>query len=534
MKKLTLTTFLTFLASTCLFAQKTKDDVLLTINDEPVMVSEFRRVYEKNLDLVDEKAKDIDDNLDLFINYKLKVKEAYDLKLDTTKSYKKELQKYKQQLIAPYLRDKDFEEKQIQEAYNRTKEEVRASHILILFPKDKSKIDTVAMIAELNKAKARIKNGESFEKVAKEVSQDPSAKTNGGDLGYFSAFRMVYPFENAAYTTKVGEISEPFKTRFGYHILQVSDKRPSIGEFKVAHILVKESNANAEARIKEAYDKIEKGASFEDIAKEYSDDRGSNAKGGVLPKFGTGRMVPDFEKQVVALKNKDEVSKPFKTRFGWHIVKMLEHYPVPEFEKMEAQLTKKIKNSSLGALSQQKVISKLKEKYNVTQDKEVLDALIKGESVDEAKTLFTIEDKVVNAGDFDAFTKSRRNKPSEKIYNNYFDRQIIEYFKQDLEKNDTDFKYTFNEYKDGLLLFDLMQNKIWNKSSQDATGIQNYFDTNKSKYKADTLEEVKGKVINDYQKHLEESWINDLRSKNNVTIKKKALKKFKAYYKNKK
>ncbi len=531
MRKLIYITFSALVFSVCAHAQKNKDAVLLTINNEPVRVSEFKRVYEKNLDLVEDEAKDVAKNLDLFINYKLKVNEAYQLKLDTAKSYQRELKKYKQQLIAPYLRDKEFEKAQIKEAYNRTKEEVRASHILLLFPKDKSKIDTIVMINELKAIKKRIEGGESFAKVAKEVSQDPSAKKNGGDLGYFSAFRMVYPFENAAYKHEIGEVSEPFKTRFGYHILQVTDKRPSVGEFKVAHILVKAANPNAESKIKEAYQKIKNGEEFGIVAQSYSDDTGSKDKGGVLPKFGTGRMVPAFEKQVLTLKNPNDVSEPFQTRFGWHIAKLLKKYPIASFEKLEPVLTKKIKNSSLGSLSEKKVIEKLKTKYNVVHNEAVLDKMIKKEDVEANAGLFNISDQNITVADFKEYTKAKRTTPSKRIYSRYFEETLKDYFKKDLEMNNIDFKYTLNEYKDGLLLFDLMQQKVWDKSSKDEEGLQAYFEKHKSSYDSETLEPIKGKVINDYQKYLEDNWIEELRAKNNVMVKKKVLKKFKANYK---
>ena len=449
MKKLSLTTSLLFLALAS-FSQK-KDEVLLTINENPILTSEFKRVYEKNLDLVDDDAKDIDKNLDLFINYKLKVQEAYDLKLDTVKSYKKELKKYKQQLIAPYLRDEDFEKAQIKEAYNRTREEVRASHILILFPKDKNKIDTISMIAKLNAAKKRIEAGESFSELAKEISEDPSAKQNGGDLGYFSAFKMVYPFEEQAYKNEVGQISKPFKTRFGYHILKVFDKRLSRGELKAAHILVKSKKPNAKAIIDSVYQKLKDGIEFKQLANKYSDDTGSKKSGGVLPLFGSGRMVKPFEDQAFALQNEGDYSAPFKTRFGWHIVKLLKKYPVGSFEELEPKLKDKIKRSSLGKLSQKKVIEKLKKQYEVTENTEKLQALIDKKDVEENSTLFTINNKEFLVKDYKDFCKPRRAPFNQSTYDSYFNQEITDYFKKDLEANNQDFKNTLTEYKDCLL-----------------------------------------------------------------------------------
>ncbi len=528
MKKINLIIVL-LITSLSVFAQK--DVVLFTLNETPVKVSEFKRVYEKNLDLIDEESKDIDKNLELFINYKLKVKQAYDLKLDTVKSYKQELKKYKEQLIAPYLQDKEFQKNQIKEAYNRTKEEVRASHILILFPKKGQKRDTVAMIAKLEEVRKRAANGEDFGKLAKEISQDPSAKTNGGDLGFFSAFKMVYPFEKAAYSTELGEVSKPFKTRFGYHILKLTDKRTSKGEFEVAHILAKDRSIVGKVQIDSAYQKLQEGVSFSAVAKKYSDDKGTSTKGGKLPKFGTGAMVESFEREVLALEKEESYSKPFKTKYGWHIVKLIKNHPIASFEKMEKGLEKKIKRSNRANLSRKVVIDRLKKEYNLTINKDVLNAFYDNKEPSMESTLFTIKNKEYSLKDYVTYTSIRKRTAKEKVFQDFTEQKLINYFKEDLAKNDTDFKYTYNEYKDGLLLFELMQNKIWTKSTNDAEGLEKYFEENKEKYGAAALKDTKGKVINDYQQYLEENWVNELRENNIVKIKKKALKKFKKNYK---
>ncbi|MGB1284495.1 MAG: peptidylprolyl isomerase, partial [Polaribacter sp.] len=273
------------------FSQK-KDKVLLTINNEKIKVSEFKRVYEKNLNVIDnEEAKKVKNNLELFINYKLKVKEAYDLELDTLKSYIREINTYKDQLSAPYLVDKELIDKMVEDAYFRTKNEIKAQHILVKTPKKASPKDTLTAYNKVLKARNKIVSGTPFETVAKEVSEDPSAKVNGGNLGYFSAFRMVYSFENAAYTTKVGEISMPFKTRFGYHIVKVNDMRASKGEIEAAHILVADTTQVGKTKIDKAYNKLQNNETFEVVAKQYSDDPRSKNEGGKLGKFGSGRMV---------------------------------------------------------------------------------------------------------------------------------------------------------------------------------------------------------------------------------------------------
>lgn len=527
MKKLQLSFVFLFL-SLAFYAQK--EEILLTVNDEIVTVSEFKNVYEKNIDLIDDDAKNIDENLELYINYKLKVQEAYAIKLDTFKSYKRELKKYKAQLIAPYLQDEDYKKKQVIEAYNRTKEEVRASHLLILFPK-KGKIDTLAMLTKLNNARKRILNGESFAKVAKEVSEDPSVHQNAGDLGYFSAFKMVYPFEEAAYTTELGEVSQPFKTRFGYHIIKLTDKRLSKGKFEVAHILIKGTTNGAKDKISNAYKKIEKGASFESIAKEISDDKGSASNGGRLNKFSTGTMVAPFENAVLSLKEIGNYSKPFKTKYGWHIVKLLKKHPIGTFEDMEVSLTKKIMSSSRGNLSKKAVINRLKKEYKIVTDENVLNSIFDSQKTSDSNNILaTINEKNIFVKDFKNYTKNKRKKESKKVYDDFLNNEILNYFKNEIENTNTNFKNTFSEYKDGLLLFDLMQNKIWGKASKDSVGLQEYFDNNKEIYKETSLEKNKGKVINDYQKQLEDTWLKNLRKNSVIKIRKRALKKFKNNY----
>ena len=332
--------------SLSLFAQK-KDKVLITIDGKATKVSEFKRVYEKNLDAIDSKeAKDLNNNLDLFINYKLKVKEAYALQLDTLPSYKREMQTYKNQLSAPYLQDTTFIDKMVKDAYFRTKNEIKAKHILVRFPKNALPTDISAAHKKIKAIRERIVKGEDFEKVAVETSEDPSAKGdeksgrkgNKGNLGYFTAFSMVYPFENAAYTTKVGEVSEPFKTQYGYHIVKVDDVRPSKGEVEAAHILIRDTTKVGENKINSIYTKLVNKESFEDLAKQYSEDPGSANAKGYLGKFDERRMVKPFAEAVFKIENVNDFTKPFKTQFGWHIAKLIKKHPVKSFDKLKKDL----------------------------------------------------------------------------------------------------------------------------------------------------------------------------------------------------
>lgn len=525
---------LTAISSFSVYSQK--NDVLLTINNKPVYVDEFKRVYEKNLDIVeDDDSKDIDKYLDLYINYKLKVNEAFAVKLDTLKSYKRELNSYKNQLMVPYLQDQEFIEKLIKEAYDRTKTEVKAAHILVRFPKKMKPNDTLKYYNKIIEARKKLISGVPFDAVARKYSEDPSAKTNGGNLGYFKAFRMVYPFEDAAYKTKVGEISMPFKTRFGYHVVKVLDKRASKGAYEVAHILTREKSIVGKVRIDSVYTKLQNGESFKDLAKVYSDDGGTANVAGKLPKFETGMMVEAFENEVHKLKNINDYSKPFRTKYGWHIVRLLKKYPVESFEKAKPQLANKIKSSNRIRLSDKVVLNKLKNKYKISVNEKAFQVFKNPEfkkmsQKDFNKTLLTINDKKISQEQFFVYAKYKPANLLNKYFERFKDQEILNYFKENLINTEPDFKSTFLEYKEGLLLFELMQQKIWNKSSKDTLGLKNFFIKNEKKYNGKKLEDIKGQVANDYQKELEENWIAELKRNNKVVIRKRALKKLKKTY----
>ena len=526
------------------FSQK-KDKVLVTIDGEATKVSEFKRVYEKNLDAIDDdEAKDVTKNLELYINYRLKVKEAYKNKLDTLPSYKREMETYKNQLSAPYLQDTTFIDKLVKDAYFRTKNEVKAKHILIRTPRDASPKDTLEAYTKISKIRDRIVNGEDFEKVAIETSEDQSAKGNpasgvkgnGGNLGYFSAFSMVYPFEDAAYTTKVDEVSKPFKTRFGYHIVKVDEFRPSKGEVEAAHILIRDTTNVGKKVIDSVYQKILANEKFEDLAKEYSEDPGSKATGGKLGKFAANRMVKPFSDAAFALENEGDVSKPFKTRFGWHIVKLIKKHPIQSYEEMKDALKTKVKKSSRMQLSDQAVINRLKSEYSIAEFEEAKKILnnpkLRSIAKDSLqKTMFSVNKTKILQEDFIKYIRNRRHKPVFVLYEDFKNQEILNYYKENLVHTEPEYAYTLKEYQDGLLLFELMQQKIWEKSTKDSIGLKNYFSKNVDNYENKDLKEIKGRVINDYQNDLEKKWIADLRKRSVITVNKKQLKKLIKQYK---
>ncbi|MEY3505123.1 MAG: hypothetical protein RL349_1720, partial [Bacteroidota bacterium] len=355
------------------FAQK--EPVVMTINNKPVTKSEFLQIYTKNNPNPSFDKDSLDRYMELFEVFKLKVAEAEALGYDTLPRLKKELEGYKKQLALPYLIDSVQNQVMVQEAYNRTATEVRCSHILVKLDPNASPKDTLVAYNRLLGLKARIEKGEDFASVAKSKlgSEDPSVVNNGGDLGYFTAFQMVYPFEEKAYTTPVGSISEPFRTRFGYHILKVTDKRAARGTIKVAHLMIStgreagtETRQNAEKKINEIYDSLAAGASWEKMVSAYSEDANSIKKGGELPAFGSGtsqRMVLEFEDAAFSLKKVGEISKPVKTQYGYHIIRLIEWTPVKSFESMRRELQAKVNKDERSKITQDSFVQKLKTQY---------------------------------------------------------------------------------------------------------------------------------------------------------------------------
>jgi peptidyl-prolyl cis-trans isomerase SurA len=530
------------LGSISIFSQNEK--TLATINNEKITVADFKRIYEKNLDAIDtEEAKSVPKNLALYINYKLKVKEAYQLQLDTLPSYKIEIASYRKQLSEPYLKDSTFITDLVKNVYFRTKNEVKAKHILIRIAKGFKPKDTLVSYNKIAVIRNRIINGEDFEKVAAETSEDSSAqdnlttgrKGNKGNLGYFSAFKMVASFEDAAYMTKVGAVSLPFRSKFGYHIITVDDFRASRGELETAHILVKDTTKIGETKINEVFAKLLKNEAFEELVKEYSDDIASKAKGGKLNKFGTGRMVKPFEDAAFSLENEGNFSKPFRTRFGWHIVKILKQYPIGSFAEMKKELTAKVKRSSRMQMSETAVINKLKVDYLIVENEEAKNILnaknirvLPKDSLQ--KTIITINGKSITQEKFTNYIRNRKNKSMSLLFDMFKDYEILEYYKENLVHTEPEYAHILKEYEDGLLLFELMQQKIWNKSSKDTLGLKTYFSKNKEKYNSEELKNIKGEVMNDYQNFLDKNWISDLRAKSKIKVRSRELKKLIKFY----
>lgn len=484
------------------------DATILTVNDETVTVREFVRVYEKNLNLVQTREqRDPKAYLDLFIDYKLKVQKAYDLQLDQKPTYVKELANYRKQLVKSHLTDIEVTDELIKEAYNRLKEERRGRHILIRVGPTALPQDTLAAYQKIVTARNRILSKEDFTTVAKEMSEDPSAQQNGGDLGYFKAFKMVYPFETAAYETAVGEVSEPFRTRFGYHIVQPTDSRLSKGSVTVAHIMVGVKQADStifpEQRIQEVYQKLTGGASFEDLARNYSDDKNTAAKGGELRPIEEGQLsIPVFEQKAFNLNTIGEYTAPFETEFGWHIVKLLKKTPLSSFDEMKNSLQQQIVKDARAQVINDNLNLKLRSLYkigtlNETKDffKNAIPEDFKTYSIDTSTAIFSkpafkLKDQSFTYKDIARYLMGQVKTTSDTSRDAFIEAEIEEfvtttirgYHEDHLEEIDPEFSAVLREYKEGLLLFDLLETEIWEKAKTDSIGLQNYYDKNKRQF----------------------------------------------------
>ena len=504
---------------------QTNDPVLLQIAGEKITKNEFIKVFEKN-NIKSEKPdkKALEEYLDLYINFRLKVTEAEALGMDTLKSFRDELEGYRKQLAQPYLSDDQATDKMIREAYDHKQYDLRASHILIRVDRLASAADTLAAWNKIMQLRKRLLKGEDFGVVAAEASEDASARNreangqkiqgNRGDLGFFSAFDMVYPFELAAYNAKLNEVTMPVRTDFGYHLIKVTAKIPAMGKVQLAHIiLVYPPKATLSDSLKVAdsanmaYNLLKQGSDFGDVARKFSDDVSTSSKGGILPWFGVNRLLPDFTLNIQKLKGKGDYSEPFQTMYGWHIIKLVDQKPTGTFEEEKEDIKQRIPKSDRTLEIQDAYAAKVKTKYGFTQNIPALNELTKvvTDSIFEAswkaeeasglkKDLFTIGTKTYTQDDLAKYLASaQRRGPKRDIpayvlqqYNTFVNDAVNKYADSQLETENPDFKALISEYHDGILLFDLTDQKVWSKAVKDTVGLEQYYEKNKNNYLWDT------------------------------------------------
>ncbi len=504
--------------------------VILSLGNKTFTTDDFFQSFTKNqLSSDSAQRTDVRQYFDLYTNLKLKVAAAEDQKRDTTEAFREEMNTYRKQLAQSYLTDKVLVESLAAEAYQRMQQEVNVSHLLVSVIDDAAPTDTLKAYQTALALGKRALAGEDFAQLARAHSQDASTAPTGGNLGYFTAFSVVYPIETAAYTTPVGGVSMPVRTRFGYHLVRVNERRPGRGTVRVAHILVRVSPSAddtgqnmAQQRIEAAYARLLQGEPFATVCREVSDDATSRANGGVLPGFETGRQVPPFEEAAFGLAKPGDLSKPVRTNYGWHILKLIDRRGIGSFADLAPALRQRVTTDTRADVLRQSTVQRLMKAYVVREDKSVVDlafqkadsTLLRGrwrysELLDPAlttKPILTIADQPYTVGEFFDFVRQRQQPARNPAMTanpfsasaatggsptvamrRYFDRfvgdQLLATEEKNLDKKSPEFRALLAEIRDGVLLSQLMEENVWERSMTDSTGQRQYFDQNKAKYR---------------------------------------------------
>jgi peptidyl-prolyl cis-trans isomerase SurA len=513
MKKVFVSIFCGVLFLSAQAQEKSSDQVLFTVANDTVKADEYKAVYNKNRDI----GEDIDpktplEYLDLYINFKLKVHNAKELGKDTMPNFLREFRNYREQLVKPYLSDKDVTNELVREAYTRMKYDIKASHIMVKLDKNSSPDDTlVAYNKALSIRNKIVKDGVDFETLATS-SDDTYSAERGGDLGFFTVFDMVYSFESAAYTNRIGELSMPVRSQYGYHLVKPTEKRDARGKVTVAHIMLidndkttDEQRENVKTRIDEIFAKLDEGEEFETLVSQYSDDKTSIPRGGQLDPFGINKMYPEFENTSFGLESVGDYSQPIKTPVGWHILKLIKKDEKLSFEKVQAELKGKVERDVRAQQSEVSVMKRIKQDYSFKEYPKIYqkafqqvneESYNKGEwKVKAIKNadivLFSFADKNYTIKDFLSFleisqTKFRRGSSLDsKLYKaikDYSDGELLSYEKSRLTIKYPEFRLLEREYFEGILLFDLTEEKVWRKAMSDTSGLKAFFEMNTANY----------------------------------------------------
>jgi peptidyl-prolyl cis-trans isomerase SurA len=507
MKKIILFLLLVLFSFTAAISRD-NNPVFIKIHNREITEIEFERLFNKNNSLTGET--NLDEYLEMFINFQLKVIQAEEEKLHLNPSFQEELRIYRQQLARPYLTHPKTEEQFLKEAYQRMLFDVNASHILIKIGEENNPGDTLFAWKKAIRLREQILAGEEFEAVARRASDDPTAKSNNGNIGYFTAFQMVYPFEEAVYKMKEGEISMPVRSRFGYHIIRLNGKRQSPGDVKLQHILLRippgadhEQIVSQQEKMTAIHKRLIQGEDFGKLAAEYSQDLSSARNQGEMNWFGTGRMFPEFEEKAFSLKEKGSISEPFRTQYGWHIIKLSDQKEIPPYEDMKEEIRDRLYSArdERGWVIQQNFIETLKKDYSFKEEPGSLEIFYslptdwyQNPELDKAHSftapLFRIENQTVYQNEFAAFLKrdaARNDIPNihdfvSEHYKSFIAGKLIEKEDKSLEIKYPEFKYLAREYYDGLLLFEITDKEIWTKAIADTAGLKSFYNRNKTNY----------------------------------------------------
>ena len=494
------------------------DATLFSVGNRTVTADEFRYIYSKtNGAKATFTEASLKDYLELYTKFKLKVARARDMRLDTIPALREELNGYRKQLANSYLIDKTLVEQLTREAYERLKEDVSISHILVQVAVTASPADTLTAYRKIQAAYNRLKSGEAFEAVAKDASEDKGTSDNGGLIGYFTALQLpgFYSLETAAYTTPVKQTSGIFRTPLGYHILKVNDRRKAYGEVQAAHILARVAQdapaaeqAAAKKRIDSIYTALQGGAKFEDLATSRSDDYLTSGKNGVIGWFSINKYEPAFENAAFALVKNGDYSAPVRSVIGWHIIKRLDRKVNPTYEELRSEIQGKVKRDVRFEKAQDAMVAKIKAesgfKENADLKKAYLAKLNKtfltytwrdsSYVADKDKSLFSVGTTSIKFADFTAYlermgsARTRRGETADiptvfdEVYQKLVGQKAMEFEETQLDKKYPEFRSLMREYEEGILLFEATKRMVWDKASEDTTGLNKFFIAQNGKY----------------------------------------------------
>lgn len=510
--------------------QAQNDPVLFTVGDTPVHVSEFKYIYTKtNGKEADFSKKSLEEYLDLYTKFKLKVQKAKDLQLDTVPALKRELDGYRRQLSNSYLTDKTVKNKLLQEVYKRQKKDVNISHILVRIAGRNTPKDTLSAYKKIMSIKAQVDGGKSFEEVAKGYSEDTYSKQTGGKIGWITSMLPsgFYNLETAAYNTAKGKCSLPVRTKLGYHLVKVNEERPARGVVELAHIVIfkakkdtkakkveKNKLGTAKERIVKVYEQLQAGDDFEQLARTFSDDKKSAVKGGYLGFFGINKTEKVFEDAAFALANQGDYSQPIESATGWHIIKLLNRPKVGTFDEEKNRIQAKVEKDLRFQDARLAMIKRIKKENHYHINQQVLNDFTKTLTKTfitnkwkapkkSSKVLFSFaHSQDYTLGDFTdyllrdvgaRYRLGRNHSVVEvvaKMLDTYSDNKALEYEKSQLAEKYPDFRSLMREYEEGIILFEVTKSEIWDKATQDSIGLVRFYEKNKAKYKSDARAEV--------------------------------------------
>ena len=483
---------------------------LFAVNGTEVSKDEFLKAYNKNNNNQKPTEKSYRDYLDLYIRYKLKVRAAYDARLDTLPAQRTELQNFRAQVAENYLKDETSLDRLIKEVFERSQKDVALSHILIAFPKNPTPADTMKAYEKAMAAYELLKKGKKFGEVAREYSDDPSVQRNGGYVGFVTVFALPYELESLAYSTRQGQYSKPLRTRGGYHIFRNDGERKALGRIKVAQILLPfpptatvVTRDIARQKADSVYTLLQKGADFAATARAFSGDNLSYQSGGEIPEFGIGRYDSAFEAVAFGLDKEGAISAPFASSYGYHILKLIGRKPVPhQFdEATAAQIKQQVLNDPRIEISRKALLNRIEQQTNF-QRSDVADldlwaftdsamrntGLNSFRGLGYSTVLISFARQSYNLKEWLDYTRSIRgqraggNQANKDLFERWIERMALDYYRNHLEEYNKDFAFQLTEFKEGNLLFEIMQRKIWDRASVDSAGIRNYYETHKDKY----------------------------------------------------